>query len=133
MNPITTEYSPYLSWRAAPILRGTDAADVAEQAIRNPIVRRTLGIESAAGYKLHYLHLGKAAPRKDHPERGLTRELTLQSSKMETVPQERRKQTNPIETRIIYLEYGKNDDSPDTEWEWLSKGSQLIAHKIAVN
>lgn len=118
---MTATYTPYVPAAngCSSTFEGANAAEVAEKIMQSNGMRGKLGLNGLAGYYLHGLTLDKAEMTKD----GLTRKLTIQWQAMQTVPQERKGEHNPVETKTIYMEHGA-DDAPETEWEWVkdSKG-----------
>lgn len=108
-------YSPYIPASAglASRFEGANAAKVAEAILKSHATRELLGLNSAAGYFLHGIHLS-AATKGEH---GLERRLTLRWQAMSTVSQARKGEENPIESKTVWLQRGE-DPQPGVAWAW---------------
>lgn len=113
---MTAIYYPYVaaSIGASSRFEAGNAAEVVEKIISSNGMREKLGLNGTAGYYLHGLKLEKA----QRSETGLERKLLIQWQAMQTVPQARAGEQNPIQTKTVYLQRGA-DDEPESAWEWV--------------
>jgi hypothetical protein len=122
---MTAIYTPHVFSASSTTFEAENASEVAEKIMRSNRMRWLLGLNGLAGFNLHGLKLEKAVITKD----GLTRKLVIQWQAMQTLPQERKGEHNPIETKTVYLEHGI-DDMPETEWHWVNDGKGKLNAEI---
>lgn len=124
---MTATYTPFVpaAMGSSMTFEAENAAEVAEKIMQNKVMREKLKLTGVAGYNLHGLTLGKAEQTKD----GLTRKMVIQWQARQTLPQQRKGEHNPIETKTIYMEHG-SDDAPETEWEWVADGKGKLNAQV---
>ena len=101
---MTAIYTPFVpsAMGCSTTFDAASAAEVAEKIVQSKGMREQLGLNGLAGICLHGLNLSKAT----RGDRGLRRILTIQWQAMQTVPQERKGEHNPIESKTIYVRCG---------------------------
>lgn len=136
MNAV--QYTPFVpsSLGTSSVFRGASAAEVAEAVLSNNRMRELLGLNALAGYRLHSVVLHPAVPDDAcknmlpavRDKAGLQRRLVIQWQAMQTLPQERRGEVNPIQEKVITLRHGVDDDA-EAHWVWGLDGGKLVAKR----
>jgi len=135
----SVHYTPFVpsAIGASSVFCGESAAEVAEAVLKNNKIRELLELNGLAGYRLHAVSLhpaepdesGKNLPPAVRENAGFQRRLVIKWQALQSLPQERRREVNPIEERVIMLRHGVDHD-PDASWVWALEGGKLVAQRV---